>query len=625
MQVFTIILFLFVMLSGSVFSTAFFNKRIEETLPITCSFVVLILYIFGYFELLKYGTNVICLIALILYFVSVTKLINNKTINIFIKSIFTPGFLVFILLEIIFLIAVTGKVFDGFDEFSHWGDVVKAMTTIDDFATNHHSRSIFKSYPPAMSLFQYFIVKINTYITGDIFSEWLCYFSYYTFACSFLMPICKKFTFKKWLTPFTMVGLIILVPYTFFIGCYSSIYIDQFLSFLICAGALSLLFDDDNKLSYLYIFCICFILTLAKDTGLLFAGLLVISYIIKKLLSSGFSLKNVIISVSSSLSIIIAKLSWNQCISRNAATVMFSEKIDLVDLIKVLSADSNSYRTEVLDNYIYAVINRGIAVGMTTFKVSYLIMGILAILFIILLCSYNFKKKRINKQNAIVSSLFACLSLLIFVLGLVVIYMYKFSETEALYLASFDRYICIVYLGIWLFIMVFALITINDLKSEKLACIVLVTIMIIWCPLKTIYAWGLRRNVQAALAIREPYNELADKLNNVASGDAKVFYVGQGTDGYERLVFKFLIRPNYQKNSVFNLGIETSEDDAHNWQMTSEEWITLLKEEYDYVAIYSLDEYFIETYANLFINIEDIQENAVYSIDHNLNKLILCE
>lgn len=625
MQALTIILFLLIITSGSVFSIVFLNRKFEELLPITCSSIVIILYLFGYFEILKYGVTVVCVVSLVLYVLSIVKIIKNKTYTVFIKNLLTPGFLVFNLLVVIFLITMTGKVFDGFDEFSHWGDVVKAMTTIDDFATNHHSRSIFKSYPPAMSLFQYFIEKINTFIIGDIFSEWLCYFSYYIFAVSFLMPVCRKMNFKKWFTPFTMVGLIILVSYTFYIVCFSSIYIDQFLSFLICAGALSLLFDDNDLVSYINIICICFVLTLAKDTGLLFAGFLVVAYMAKRIVNGGFSRKNIILSLVSTLSIIIPKLTWNNCIVRNAVTVMFSEKIDFVDLFNVLAGKTDSYRSEVLDNYIYAIVNRGITVGLTTFKVSYVVMGLLAISLVILLSIHSVKNFDVKKNNAIISSLYICLSLIIFVLGLSVIYMYKFSQTEALYLASFDRYINIVYLGIWLYVMTFALLTANELKSEKIACVVLAVIMIIWCPLKTIYAWGLRRNVQAALDVREPYNELADKLNKVADGNAKVFYVGQGTTGYERLVFKFLIRPNYQKNSVYNLGIETSEDDAYNWQMTAKEWMDLLKEEYDYVAIYCVDDYFEETYVSLFESSDAIKENSVYSIDKAKNMLILCD
>ena len=69
--------------------------------------------------------------------------------------LFIIGLIIFLLVFFAFSVFNAGKLASTWDEFSHWIDIVKAMTTVDDFGTNPQSLSTFKSYPPAMSIFQY--------------------------------------------------------------------------------------------------------------------------------------------------------------------------------------------------------------------------------------------------------------------------------------------------------------------------------------------------------------------------------------------------------------------------------------------------------------------------------------
>ena len=47
------------------------------------------------------------------------------------------------------------------DEFSHWGSVVKSMFLTNGLSVKEGSSLMFKSYPPAISIFEYFFQVIN--------------------------------------------------------------------------------------------------------------------------------------------------------------------------------------------------------------------------------------------------------------------------------------------------------------------------------------------------------------------------------------------------------------------------------------------------------------------------------
>ena len=58
--------------------------------------------------------------------------------------------------------------------------------------------------------------------------------------------------------------------------------------------------------------------------------------------------------------------------------------------------------------------------------------------------------------------------------------------------------------------------------------------------------------------------------------------------------------------------------------LSREQWKELLLEDYDYVAVYRLNEEFIRRYGPLFENPGDIRENTLFRVDHQREMLVLC-
>ena len=201
------IIFLGLLCSGGVWCAARFNRTFEETLPLTAMGMVLLVFLFGVCGWLKIGVALCFCIALALYVATVILLITKKNFHSFFKNTITPGSLIFILIFFALSFFNLGRVACSWDEFSHWVDIVKVMTTLNDFGTNPASSSAFQSYPPGMSIFQYILQRKFLWVNPDGgFNEWRVFFSYQIFCLIPLFPLFKNCSFKKPLT-FTLYSI----------------------------------------------------------------------------------------------------------------------------------------------------------------------------------------------------------------------------------------------------------------------------------------------------------------------------------------------------------------------------------------------------------------------------------
>ena len=128
----SIILFLRICLSGSFFSAICLDKKFEETLLSSTLIPVFGLFLLGMVTNLEIGIYIIFSIGLLLIFVSCICLVcrrKNSRIE-SLKNLLTPGFVVYCFLLLVVAIGLRGKLCTEWDEFSHWGDVVKGIQSI---------------------------------------------------------------------------------------------------------------------------------------------------------------------------------------------------------------------------------------------------------------------------------------------------------------------------------------------------------------------------------------------------------------------------------------------------------------------------------------------------------------
>ena len=64
MSIISVLLFILLISSGSVFAASYFDKKYEEVLPITCGGIIVISFLFGIVNLLKFSTAFISIICI---------------------------------------------------------------------------------------------------------------------------------------------------------------------------------------------------------------------------------------------------------------------------------------------------------------------------------------------------------------------------------------------------------------------------------------------------------------------------------------------------------------------------------------------------------------------------------
>lgn len=156
-----LLLFLAICSAGSVLGAAVFQRKYGEILPISCSVIVLLLFLCGIFGHLGFGVILIVLLTVGIYILSIVWMIRKKNYREVLYHLFTPGLCVFTLFALAFLYLDYGLLSTHIDEFTHWTDIVKVMVIYDDFGTNVLSQSTFPTYPPGTALFEYFFQKIS--------------------------------------------------------------------------------------------------------------------------------------------------------------------------------------------------------------------------------------------------------------------------------------------------------------------------------------------------------------------------------------------------------------------------------------------------------------------------------
>lgn len=619
MSIVSALIFVLLISSGSIFCSSYFNKRYEEVLPITCIAVVFISFIFGIIGILELSTAFICSIALILMVLGIYKAIKGHNIKCLLINTFTPGFVVFIVLILIIFLGIYGKVFDACDEFSHWGDIVKVMTILDDFGTNPNSYSLFKSYPPGMALFQYTLEEINTFISKESFSEWLCYLAYDIFSISLLLPICKNMRFKKLMSPISILLVILLVPFSFYAYSYFSVYIDEFLAFLIAAGAINLLWHEKCDVWFdISMSSIIFMLVLAKDAGMLFAIFFVAAFVLENIFETKNRKQSIIAGVIGVLSIVVPKLLWAINVKVNNAQSMFSNKVDILSLFNVLLGKEDSYRGKVLKNYITEFVTGNYQLGNSGVFINYVCLTAFTIFAV-----YIITKLARRNRNSLITFISTTIMTLVYLVGLCVIYMYKFSEDEALGLASFERYVHIIFLGLWLFISMSFIKYSENISNRKIVCGLVLCLALYSTDLEAVVTFVSNAYAKASLAFRAQYDDIVNKTLEYTDGNSKIWFIHQGGSGEERLQYKFCVRPN-NVDGDYSLEANLKEDDDISTKMSSSEWKELLKD-YDYVLLYSLDDSFLRDYSILFENPKDIEDRTLFKVDKSKGMLSLCE
>ena len=158
---FIIPLVFFLLFNGSLVLIT--RKEFGKCMPLSFILCALVMYasqaVFGTFNIGFYSLIFFAFISIpILIFLFIKK---KNLFDDFKKRYFDKGLVAFLVIYVFFYIFDLRRYFSAWDEFSHWGVMVKEMFRTDSLYSSIESTlAVHKDYPPIFQIFELFWTKL---------------------------------------------------------------------------------------------------------------------------------------------------------------------------------------------------------------------------------------------------------------------------------------------------------------------------------------------------------------------------------------------------------------------------------------------------------------------------------
>jgi len=622
-----ILTFLFLLVISTAL-TFLLKYRFEQTIAITCFAVIITLYVFGLAGIMIAGFYAVIaasIVALGICIWGMVKGYKEKTNPL--KDILTPGFAVFILISLFIFYVNRNRMMSLWDEFSHWGVVVKNMFVFDAFGNHPDATTTFRGYPPATALFHYFWMKIGG------FSEPKLYMSMGLLGVSLLLPVFKNIRWDNLkVIPFVAI-FVFIIPLFPHVGFYNEIYVDALLGILL-AYILFAYFTEKNydTAFYINIALASAVLTLVKASGFglaLIAGIIIVLDVLiksrkeklsKDRLAGFLKSKYFLVSAIALLIPVIVNQSWS--IYRNLTDTAFAwtpvSGITLPAFLELLKGNAEEYQYTIIVNFVSMLLSGASSFGFTFFQCLIIISGLLFI--------WMLKSEQPLRNKIINCSAGVYIGWALYTVSLLVLYVFAWYDQEALALASFHRYMNTYFATIVCLFCCMFIYYINEneklSKNRKFARIVLFMLIplylfdagIVYRQVFSDHTAGWRDAVTIKSVSAYPFDIKTDRIH----------YIHQNSTSLELFIARYDITPvNVGEYSFTSLGTPYGAGDVYTKNITVDEWLEILQNEYTYVYLNKIDEQFISEFGDAFEDPGRIQNMSLFRVTELNGRVIL--
>ncbi|MCL2433013.1 MAG: hypothetical protein FWD16_00635 [Clostridia bacterium] len=588
--------------------------RFGRALPIALMLCALIVYVFTLAGSLQAGFVfvVICAVAFPLLLV-VLAYYKKCDLSEFKERALTPGLAVFLVIYAGLYFYTAGRGFSMWDEFSHWGPVVRETLRLNDFYSVSPALDIHKNYPPIVPLFESVWCKL-----AGGFAERTVYHSLGTLMLSLFVPVFEEIRWKKKILmpvklALTLIALcsVVLIFQPYYL---SSIYLEALMGLLMAYGLFCVFTQGKPSFAGGLEFVVlgCFLL-LAKQIGAAAFGFLTIWYLVCFFTGKKACFKKHWPMLLACLAVpLLFNLSWSRFVAARGIEGQFDAgRVSIAGFLDIVkNRGGQPWQRETFVNFVDAVLTRPL-IRVPLALTFWQIMLFVAAMFggLVFWCKGIFQKARLIALNVVLAlgaAGWAGVHMLL--------YIFTFNEVEGPGLASFNRYMNTYFIGafaLWVMLFCFALFRKESQKGRRVLaelCVVCIWIWVVFLPRETPMALIPRRNISAR------YAPIAQRIAANTDPDGRVFIVGQEQTGEEKLAMYYLLLP--QKCIVYGLKEPKAEDSWLVMNPTPEEWINdLAAREYKYLYLLRIDDSFIEKYNGLFPPSTVLWDDQLYRIN----------
>ena len=569
-----------------------------------------VLYVAGLFELLLQISWLVFLVGLVCFALSLYKNtvgISRRTF--FCRLIYDHSLFPLTAFGVLFLLSwfvFRNTYITQWDEFAHWSIFTKIATNYNSMIAGFNEVGN-PDYPRLTALLQYYFILFlkggNFHEGTAIFAQTVIFWS----AVPVFLSFRKYNVFLLCLITFCFYSLVDVFALPVF-----SLYADSVLG--LCWGMSILLYLMNRKQDrvVLIITSIClFSMVQVKEMGLVFAFSTIFMVMIDEGFFSTFRLPVVLkrLGVLTAV-VLVSYASWSMFKSYNNV-VISSFSLDGERIYDSLF-DLQDYQRTTAENYLYSLIHIGNEAKTQAvldeqhqdrfigsfahqfhffeFSLSPLYWAIIFVIFMSL--SYyltgNTPEKLFDRRSRCVAFTICLLaSLAAYTCLILFLYMFAFSQYEAVRLASFWRYLGTAYLG--LFLVLFYCVLKTERKSLLVAFIIL---MILVTPSSVKVILNTFHTSDAQKYLDNLYRKIDPVIEEIKEkgGQPRILLINQGGRGSLYVRFRYRAFP-LEFDHIFSVNIEEKDGWSPETSIVSAEDFDLVLQRCDYLIVWNDGEF----------------------------------
>ena len=613
-----LLLFLCAFTSGL---TALTRRRFEEMLPLTFFMVILVLYAFGWVGLLPYGVGALLLLAVGGAVLAVLCACRDRAAMR--ARVLTPGLAAFALCYAGVWVVNTGYRIIEWDDFTHWALVVKNMFAYDDFGIGPAATTLFKEYPPALSLLHYFALRLH-----GAFDEAVMNRLYMLFHLSLLLPVTTCLTGRRKRTLPLLLLICLILPLAYSSQTYRAWYAEQAMGLTMAYMLFAFFTAPRGRVTWLSLALAAAVLALTKGAGVGIAVLTLLALLPALLMRAredgapraarGRDLLGWALALGAAL---LAWGSWGLLTQRmGIVPTTNAGKVSLAGLWEIAALRAPEYRYDIIGNFFRSMTHPQYGGGLFiySFVLAFVFLGLLGGWWATL-CEGDAKRAALRTTWALLG---ACAA---YALSLLVLYLFTFSEGEGLALASMPRYMGAVFTALMAFFVCMVLHSAHAKPGHApgtraaVLCLAALLVLVDINPLITqLFLFPYRaRTVHADSA---PFDRMTEAVRPFLRGtqEDRVYVLTQhSASGYTFLRAQYALTPTRANgDDPWSIGAPTSErDEWYTLPLTPQDWAqTLATGGYTLVYLFDIDEDFVRAYGELFEDAAGIADGQLYGV-----------